>query len=133
LLYESLLLANPTDIVCAGIGENGHLAFNDPPVADFLDPVKVKPVRLDHACRVQQVNDGCFATLDDVPKHAYTLTVPALLAAPIVSLCVPGPLKAKAVRATLRDAIDESCPATALRKHAGAVLHIDRESAALLD
>ncbi len=132
LLYESLLLAAPPDIVCAGIGENGHLAFNDPPVADFLDPVKVKPVRLDHACRIQQVHDGCFAAIDDVPTHAYTLTITALLSAPFVSLCVPGPLKAEAVRATLRDPISESCPATALRRHPGAVLHLDRDSAALI-
>ena len=78
--YEDLLLAEPTDIVCAGIGENGHLAFNDPPVADFLDPVLVKVVRLDAACRNQQLNDGCFERLDDVPTHAYTLTIPALAA-----------------------------------------------------
>ena len=76
LAYEDLLLANPTDIVCAGIGENGHLAFNDPPVADFLDPVLVKVVRLDAACRNQQLNDGCFERLTDVPTHAYTLTIP---------------------------------------------------------
>ena len=132
LTYEALLRAAPTDIVCAGIGENGHLAFNDPPVADFLDPVLIKPVRLDHACRVQQVNDGCFASIDDVPTHAYTLTVPALLSAPFVSLCVPGPRKAEAVRATLRDPIAEACPATALRRHPGAVLHLDLESAALV-
>jgi glucosamine-6-phosphate deaminase len=129
LTYEALLNASPTDIVCAGIGENGHLAFNDPPVADFLDPVKIKPVRLDHACRVQQVNDGCFASIDDVPTHAYTLTVPALLSAPVVSLCVPGPRKADAVKLALRGPIDESCPASALRRHAGAVLFLDRDSA----
>jgi glucosamine-6-phosphate deaminase len=132
LTYEALLNASPTDVVCAGIGENGHLAFNDPPVADFLDPVKVKPVRLDHACRVQQVHDGCFSSIDDVPTHAYTLTIPALLAAPTVSLCVPGPRKAEAVRATLRDPISEACPATALRRHPGAVLHLDPDSAALV-
>ena len=79
--YEDVLLAKPTDIVCAGIGENGHLAFNDPPVADFLDPVLVKVVRLDAACRNQQLNDGCFERLADVPTHAYTLTIPALLRA----------------------------------------------------
>jgi glucosamine-6-phosphate deaminase len=132
LTYESLLNAAPTDIVCAGIGENGHLAFNDPPVADFLDPVKVKPVRLDHACRVQQVHDGCFASIDEVPTHAYTLTIPGLLSAPLVALCVPGPRKAEAVRATLRDPISEACPATVLRRKEGAVLHLDRESAALV-
>ncbi len=130
LAYEALLNASPADVVCAGIGENGHLAFNDPPVADFRDPVKIKPVRLDLACRLQQVHDGCFASVDDVPTHAYTLTVPALLSAAIVSLCVPGPRKAAAVREALRGPIAESCPASAVRRHAGAVLFLDREAAA---
>ncbi|MFO0908265.1 MAG: 6-phosphogluconolactonase [Isosphaeraceae bacterium] len=129
LAYEDLLRAEPTDIVCAGIGENGHLAFNDPPVADFLDPVLIKVVRLDHECRVQQVHDGCFASIDDVPTHAFTLTVPALLKAPVVSVVVPGPRKADAVRATLQGPIAETCPASALRRHPGAVLYLDRESA----
>ncbi len=128
--YEDRLLIEPVDVVCAGIGENGHLAFNDPPVADFLDPVRVKVVRLDAACRVQQVHDGCFDRLEDVPTHAYTLTIPALMAAPVVSVVVPGPRKAEAVLATLRGPIGENCPATALRNHPGAVLHLDRESAA---
>jgi glucosamine-6-phosphate deaminase len=127
--YEEILRAQPTDIVCAGIGENGHLAFNDPPVADFLDPVLIKVVRLDQACRVQQVHDGCFPELDDVPTHAFTLTIPALLSAPIVSVVVPGPRKADAVLATLKGPISESCPASALRKHVGAHLYLDRESA----
>ena len=120
LEYEDLLLAEPTDIVCAGIGENGHLAFNDPPVADFLDPVLVKVVRLDAACRNQQLNDGGFERLEDVPTHAYTMTIPALLRAPVVSVIVPGPRKANAVLNTLRGPINESCPATALRRHPGA-------------
>jgi glucosamine-6-phosphate deaminase len=132
LAYEDLLQANPTDIVCAGIGENGHLAFNDPPVADFLDPVLVKVVRLDAACRTQQLNDGCFEKLADVPTHAYTLTIPALLRAPVVSVVVPGPRKANAVLTTLRGPIGESCPATALRRHPGARLYLDRESARLV-
>ena len=130
--YEESLLDNPPDVVCAGIGENGHLAFNDPPVADFLDPVRVKVVRLDEACRAQQVHDGCFASLDDVPTHAFTLTVPALLAAPVLTVVVPGPRKAEAVRNTLLGPISESCPASALRRHAGAVLFLDRDSAALV-
>ncbi|CAN5912132.1 glucosamine-6-phosphate deaminase [soil metagenome] len=132
LEYEAKLRASPTDIVCAGIGENGHLAFNDPPVADFLDPVDIKVVRLDHACRLQQVHDGCFPNLEDVPTHAFTLTVPALLRAPVVSVVVPGPRKADAVQATLRGPIAESCPASALRKHEGAMLYLDRESARLV-
>jgi glucosamine-6-phosphate deaminase len=132
LEYEQKLLDEPTDIVCAGIGENGHLAFNDPPVADFLDPVLVKVIRLDAACRRQQLNDGCFDRLEDVPTHAYTLTLPALMAAPVVSVVVPGPRKAEAVLATIRGPIAESCPSTALRNHPGAVLHLDRESARLI-
>ncbi len=132
LEYEDILLAHPTDIVCAGIGENGHLAFNDPPVADFLDPVLVKVVRLDAACRNQQLNDGCFERIGDVPTHAYTMTIPALLRAPVVSVIVPGPRKANAVLTTLRGPIGESCPATALRRHPGARLYLDRESARLV-
>ncbi len=132
LEYEEKLRAEPTDIVCAGIGENGHLAFNDPPVADFHDPVRVKVVRLDEACREQQVHDGCFPSLDDVPRHAYTLTIPALLAAPIVSVVVPGPRKADAVLATLRGPILERCPASILRKKEGATLFLDRASARLV-
>jgi len=130
--YEERLLARPTDIVCAGVGENGHLAFNDPPVADFRDPVLIKPVRLDTACREQQVNDGCFAALDEVPTHAYTLTIPALLRAPVVAVVVPGLRKAEAVLAALRGPYGEACPASALRRHAGARLYLDRESARLV-
>lgn len=130
--YEDVLRANPADVVCAGIGENGHLAFNDPPVADFLDPVRVKVVRLDTLCRAQQVNDGCFARPDEVPTHAYTLTVPALLSAPFVAVIVPGPRKAEAVLATLRGPFAESCPASALRRHDGARLYLDRDSARLV-
>ena len=74
--YAALLRAAPIDIICLGIGENGHLAFNDPPVADFDDPATVKPVELDATCRQQQVNDGCFPTLDAVPRRALTLTIP---------------------------------------------------------
>lgn len=132
LEYEDLLRAEPADIVCAGIGENGHLAFNDPPVADFLDPVLVKVVRLDTACRNQQLNDGCFDQIEDVPTHAYTMTIPALLRAPRVSVIVPGPRKANAVLNTLRGPIGEGCPATALRRHPGARLYLDRDAARLV-
>jgi glucosamine-6-phosphate deaminase len=132
LAYEDRLLAEPPDIVCAGIGENGHLAFNDPPVADFLDPVLVKVVRLDGPCRAQQVNDGCFERLADVPTHGYTLTIPALMRAPVVSVIVPGPRKANAVLTTLQGPITEACPATALRRHPGAKLYLDADSARLV-
>jgi glucosamine-6-phosphate deaminase len=132
LEYEDRLQAEPVDIVCAGIGENGHLAFNDPPVADFLDPVLVKVVRLDQACRTQQLHDGCFDEIEEVPTHAYTLTIPALLRAPIISVVVPGPRKANAVLTTLRGPISETCPATALRRHPGATLYLDRDAARLV-
>ncbi len=130
--YEDLLMAEPADVLCAGIGENGHLAFNDPPVADFLDPLLVKVVRLDQACRVQQVNDGCFDHIDEVPTHAFTLTVPALLSAATASVVVLGPRKANAVLATVRGPISEACPASALRRHPGARLYLDREAARLV-
>ncbi len=132
LEYEELLRAEPPDIVCAGIGENGHLAFNDPPVADFADPVLVKVVKIDEACREQQFHDGTFGRKEEIPAHAYTMTIPALLAAPVVSVIVPGPRKAEAVLATLRGPIHESCPASALRRHAGATLYLDRDAAKLV-
>lgn len=130
--YAELLAKNPTDIVVMGIGENGHIAFNDPPVADFNDPKAVKPVELDPICRNQQVNDGCFASLDDVPKTAITLTVPTLFAGDHLFCIVPAPTKAKAVRATLCDDIGEACPATILRRHKSAVLYLDGDSSSLL-
>ena len=130
--YAELLAKNPTDIVVMGIGENGHIAFNDPPVADFNDPKAVKPVELDPICRNQQVNDGCFASLDDVPKTAITLTVPTLFAGDHLFCIVPAPTKAKAVRATLCDDIGAACPATILRRHKSAVLYLDGDSSSLL-
>ena len=130
--YAELLGKYPTDIVVMGIGENGHIAFNDPPVADFNDPLAVKPVALDEVCRNQQVNDGCFVTIDDVPKTAITLTVPTLLAGKHLFCIVPAQTKAQAVRATLTDAISEACPATVLRRHKSAVLYLDEDSSSLL-
>ena len=130
--YTELLGANPADIVCAGIGENGHMAFNDPHVADFDDPLMVKVVDLDRQCRQQQVNDGCFATIEEVPTHAMTVTISALMSAPQLCCVVPGPTKAEAVKATLVGPIDEACPATAMRRHPQAILFIDEEAAALL-
>ena len=130
--YGKLLKENPTDIVIMGIGENGHIAFNDPPVADFKDEKWVKPVKLDEICRQQQVNDGCFASLDKVPTHAMTLTVPTLVKAPYLFCIVPAPTKAKAVYETLNGSIDEHCPASILRTHNNAVLYLDNESSKLL-
>ena len=130
--YGKLLNENLTDIVIMGIGENGHIAFNDPPVADFKDAKTVKPVKLDEICRQQQVNDGCFATIDDVPTHAMTLTVPTLVRAPYLFCIVPAPTKANAVYETLNGTIDEHCPASILRLHDNAVLYLDDQSSKLL-
>ena len=130
--YGELLAKYPTDIVVMGIGENGHIAFNDPPVADFNDKKAVKPVELDEVCRNQQVNDGCFEKIEDVPKTAITLTVPTLFAGDYLFCIVPASSKARAVRATLCNEINEKCPATVLRRHKNAVLYLDGDSSSLL-
>lgn len=126
--YEKLLRDNPVDIACIGIGENGHIAFNDPPVADFNDPVWVKEVELDHACRSQQLGEGWFPTLDDVPERALTLTIPAIMSSRAISCVVPGRRKAEAVNNTLNGEINESCPASILRRHGDATLFLDSGS-----
>ncbi|MBP1966441.1 glucosamine-6-phosphate deaminase [Paenibacillus aceris] len=126
--YEALLQEKPIDIVCLGIGENGHIAFNDPPVADFGDRSWVKPVELDLACRLQQVNDGCFTALEDVPTHAITLTIPALLSGAHLFCMVPGQNKREAVRRTLYEPISTSCPASILRHHSSCRLYVDLDS-----
>jgi glucosamine-6-phosphate deaminase len=131
--YGELLAEKPIDLVCLGIGENGHLAFNDPPVADFDDVELVKIVELDDACRRQQVNDGCFPDFEAVPAQALTLTIPALVGAREVSAVVPGERKAHAVSATLLGPISEECPSSILRRHSRAVLHLDPASSAELD
>jgi glucosamine-6-phosphate deaminase len=130
--YSALLAEKPIDLVCLGIGENGHIAFNDPPVADFADPHLVKVVELDPACRQQQVNDGCFPTLAEVPRRAFTLTVPVFRQAKTLSIHVPGSRKAAAVRATLEGPITTACPASILREHPAATLYLDRDSASQL-
>lgn len=130
--YSDLLSANPVDIVVLGIGENGHIAFNDPPFADFDDTKLVKTVKLDEVCRNQQVNDGCFASIDDVPTHALTLTVPALMSGKELYCIVPAKTKAKAVFETVNGAITPDCPASVLRTHARCTLYLDPDSASLL-
>jgi glucosamine-6-phosphate deaminase len=130
--YSKLLSETPPDVAFIGIGENGHIAFNDPHVADFADPASVKVVELDARSREQQVHDGCFATLDVVPHAALTVTVPAIVAAPRLLCMVPGPTKAEAVRNTLRGPIETKCPASILRRHPNATLFIDEQAAALL-
>ena len=126
--YGQLLREAPIDIVCLGIGENGHIAFNDPPVADFNDPLTIKPVALDDACRHQQVNDGCFPSFDAVPTHAVTLTIPTLLSGAHLFCSVPGATKRQAVQRTLSGPISTDCPSTVLRRHSDCTLYADRDS-----
>jgi len=130
--YAALLAKYPVDIVILGIGENTHLAFNDPHVADFKDPLVVKVVDLDQDCRLQQVNDGAFPLIEDVPTHAITITIPALLEAKYAYAIVPGKFKADAIYHTVNNDISEMFPSTILRKKANAVLYIDEDSAAKL-
>jgi glucosamine-6-phosphate deaminase len=130
--YASLLRTYPTDIVCMGIGENTHIAFNDPHVADFSDPYLVKIVELDEVSRRQQVHDGCFPDLSAVPVQAITLTVPALLKAERIFCVVPGPTKAEAVFHTLKSEVSVRYPSTCLRGHPSARMYLDRLSAAML-
>lgn len=127
--YSGLLQEAPIDIIAMGIGENGHIAFNDPSAADLNDPKVVKVVQLEDECRQQQVNDGCFNRLIDVPEWALTMTIPALLSGKHIFCIVPGTTKAEAVYRALNGPIDASCPATVLRNHPNAVLYLDPESA----
>jgi glucosamine-6-phosphate deaminase len=130
--YSRLLKEHSLDIACIGIGENGHIAFNDPHVADFQDLYWVKVVDLDEKCRHQQVNDGCFPSIHDVPRNALTLTIPAIMSARYIYCIVPGVTKQEAIKNTLESAIDTSCPASILRTHESAKLIIDRDASALL-
>ena len=130
--YSALLENYPVDIVVMGIGENGHIAFNDPPVADFHDPLRMKPVKLDDVCRMQQVHDGCFKKIEDVPKMAVTLTVSRLMDAGKHFCVVPAATKSHAVRETFYGPIGNHCPATTLRICPDAMLFLDKDSAALL-
>jgi len=130
--YTALLRAQPIDLCCLGVGENGHLAFNDPPVARFDDPHLVKLVRLDDDCKRQQVNEGHFPSLEAVPPYAFTLTIPALLSATKVVCIAPETRKARAVQALLEGPVRTACPASVLRNHAHVTLFLDDDSAALL-
>lgn len=130
--YENLLKEHSIDVACIGIGENGHIAFNDPPVADFNDPKLVKVVELDEACRLQQLGEGWFPTLNDVPKEALSLTIPAIMRAKRISCVVPGIQKAKAVCNALNQEISTACPASILREHPNVILYLDRASSSEL-
>ncbi|MHB0856482.1 MAG: glucosamine-6-phosphate deaminase [Anaerolineae bacterium] len=129
--YAALLAERQIDIACIGIGENGHLAFNDPP-ADFQAPELVHIVTLDEACRRQQVGEGHFATLDEVPRQALSLSIPAILSANLISCVVPDARKAQAVRGTLEGPIAPACPGSALRTHKRVKMYLDTASASLL-
>lgn len=130
--YADLLRAHNPELCLLGIGENGHLAFNDPAEASFWDPLDAKVVSLDETCRAQQVAEGWFPDLAAVPRRAITLTIPTLLRVPKLILSVPGKRKAEIVARTLRDPISTACPATILRAHADATVYLDAESAALI-
>lgn len=131
--YEQLLKSNPIDVACIGIGENGHIAFNDPPIADFDDPQLVKIVELDHKSRQQQVGEGWFGSLEEVPEQALTLTIPAILQSDVISCVVPDERKAQAVRDALYGPVSTDCPASVLRTHSDTVLFLDEHSASELD
>lgn len=130
--YSEIIEKYNLDIVFCGIGENGHIAFNDPPVADFNDKEIIKPVMLDDACRQQQVNDGCFKTIDDVPLYALTLTIPVLCSAQNIFCIVPSDKKADAVRCTLKGEVSEKCPASILQETDNVYMYLDREAASKL-
>lgn len=130
--YAALLDREEPGLVALGIGENGHLAFIDPHVCNFEDPEGVRPVELDETCRRQQVHDGAFVRLEDVPLRALSMTVPCMLRAPRVVVTVPGVTKRQAVKEALDGPIAETCPASALRRHPRATLYLDGESSGLL-
>ena len=130
--YGALLDDGGIDLGLIGIGENGHLAFNDPHVADFEDPLTVKPVEIDEMSRRQQVRDGAFDAMDDVPRVALTVTMSAILRARSLSVVVPGAQKADAVARTLDGPVETACPASALRHHPDAVLFLDEDAFALV-
>jgi len=129
--YEALLRSATIDVACIGVGENGHLAFNDPP-ADFDTDRLVNIVTLDRVCRMQQVGEGHFRSLDDVPERALSLSIPAILSARVISCVAPERRKAAAMRDALEGPISPDCPASVLRRHGEVYLYLDEESASLL-
>jgi glucosamine-6-phosphate deaminase len=123
--YGRLVADGSIDLALIGVGENGHLAFNDPHVADFNDPLVVKPVEIDDTSRRQQVRDGAFPTFDEVPRLAMTVTMSAILASRAISVVVPGAQKASAVARMLEGPIEPACPASGLRRHPDATMFVD--------
>lgn len=130
--YDGMLRGKPLDMIVLGIGENGHIAFNDPPDADFNDPTYAKVIKLSERSRIQQVNDKCFEKLEEVPYYAITVTIPAFREAGSLHCIVPNERKAEAVRNTLEGPITDSCPASILREIDNSHLYIDALSASLL-
>lgn len=130
--YEEALRRAQPQLCLLGIGENGHLAFNDPAEANFQDTADMKVVSLDDACRAQQVAEGWFPNLNEVPRKALTLTIPALFRTQKLLASVPGPRKAAIVRRTALEPISTACPATILRTHPDATVYLDPDSAAEL-
>lgn len=126
--YHELLAAHPLDVCILGVGENGHIAFNDPPVANFEDSMYVKVVELEEVCRMQQVHDGCFASLEQVPTHALSVTIPGLCAARYMFCSVPAATKAEAVKHTVEDPVSTACPATILKEQEHACLYTDKDA-----
>lgn len=131
--YGDLLADVGLDLGCVGVGENGHVAFNEPNDTDFDDPRRVRIVALDERSRRQQVNEGLFPSLDAVPARALTLTVPTIVSARTLACVVPGESKASAIRRMLTGSVSEACPASVLRRHPSAVLFLDEASASALD
>jgi glucosamine-6-phosphate deaminase len=130
--YAAALESAPIDLCCLGIGENGHLAFNDPAVADFADPEAIKIIKLDEKCRLQQVGEGHFPNLDAVPAYAITLTIPTLCRVGRMIAVVPERRKAEAVKASLEGPVSPACPGSFLRRQPHAVLYLDADSSSLL-
>lgn len=130
--YTQLLAAAPIDLVCLGVGVNGHLAFNEPGECRLDDPETLRITDLQTASRQQQVDEGLFQALDDVPRQAITVTVPGLMRGTRAILCAFGTAKAPAVRRMLTGAVDETCPASAIRTHPDVHVYLDTAAAALL-
>lgn len=127
--YTQLLQAQPIDLCCLGVGENGHLAFNEPSVADFNDSRQIKLVKLELATRQQQVNEGHFPNVEAVPQYAFTLTISPICGAKKILCLAPHKRKAAIVKKMLRSPISKDCPASILRSQVQATLFLDADSA----